>query len=237
MPLAAVRLHGPKILAILAGAVLLGAGGSKLEALLNAPLESADPARPIEVIASHWWVVTEGISAELEDRIPPEQRMTRGMSVPLGSFVVDGSKGPVTLVVDYGAIVNALTGADGSVRVGIECVNQPLQCAVPANKTVLMFHADLMAKRMVELKDDTAQFAIGRESHSYRFPPDETVRVDLELGTPHRLDPLLIKAWLIYGENEADVVPGQRSKANAIRWVIGGGIVVLILLVRRLTRR
>jgi hypothetical protein len=78
---------------------------------------------------------------------------------------------------------------------------------------------------------------MGRESHSYRFPPGETVRVDLGLAKTHDLEPLLVKAWLIYGENSRDVVPGQTSKTNAIRWVIGIGAIVIVLVWRRLLSR
>ena len=236
-PFATVRRRVLQMLAILAGGALLAAGGSKLEALLNSPLRSADAAKPIEVIADGWWVVADGIASEIRSQIPPDRQILKGGSVKLQSFTVDGSKGPVTLVVDYGATTQALTGADGSVRIGVECFNQPMQCAMPANKSVLVFHADLLSKMLVELHDSTAQFAIGRESHTYNLPADETVSFDLTLGTPHNLEPVLLKAWLIYGENAADVVPGQRSKASAIRWAIGGGIVVLVLLIRRLVRR
>ena len=227
-------------LAALAGAALaLGAYSppTTLKEVLDAPLQSADPAHPIEVLAAGWWVSTDHTSKEFTEAIDPERRITRERNVGLGSFEVDGSKGPVTLVVDYGAQMQSLTGAFGAIQIGIECMNQPMQCAVPANKTVMVFHADLMSKVPVKLSDHSALFAMGRESHSYRFPPGETVRVDLGLGKTDDLEPLLVKAWLIYGENAHDVVPGQTSKSDAITWVIVIGIAVIFLVWRRLVRR
>ena len=226
-------------LAILAcAAMLLGATPTTtLKDVLEAPLQSADPAHPIEVLAAGWWVSTDHTSKEFAGAIDPERRITRDRSVVLGSFEVDGSKGPVTLVVDYGAQMKSLTGAFGAIQIGIECMNQPMKCAIPADKTVLMFHADLMSKVPVKLSDGSALFAIGRESHTYRFPPGESVRVDLGLGKSDDLEPLLVKAWLIYGENSRDVVPGQTSKTNAIRWVVAIGAIVIVLMWRRLLRR
>jgi hypothetical protein len=225
------------LLASFAAETAVGATRSELEAVINAPLLSADPTKPIEIIAANWWVITDGVSEDLKGRIDPGHQGKTGDSLAVGSFVVDGSKGPVTLVVDYAASVKALTGSDGSVRIGIECLNQPMKCGIPGNKSVLMYHADLMSRMLIPLKDSAAAFAIGRDSYSYRLPADETVRVDVTVGTPHRLDPLFLKAWLIYGENAADVVPGQTSQSSAIKWWIGGGIVVLILLMRRLVGR
>lgn len=226
-------------LAVLGGALmLLGAKApTTLKEVLDAPLQSADPARPIEVLAAGWWVSTDHTSKDFTEAIDPERRITGDRSVVLGSFEVDATKGPVTLVVDYGARMKSLTGAFGAIRIGIECMNQPMQCAIPADKTVLVFHADLMSKVPVKLSDGSALFAIGRESHSYRFPGGESVRVDLSLGKTDDLEPLLVKAWLIYGENTRDVVPGQTSKSDAIGWVLGLGAVVLVLLMRRLLRR
>jgi hypothetical protein len=225
------------LFASFAAATAVGATRSELEAVINAPLLSADPAKPIEIIAANWWVITDGVSEDLKGRIDPEHQGKTGDSLPVGSFVVDGDKGPVTLVVDYAASVKALTGSDGSVRIGIECMNQPMKCGIPGNKSVLMYHADLMSRMLIPLKDSAAAFAIGRDAYSYRLPADETVRVDVTVGKPHNLDPLFLKAWLIYGENAADVVPGQTSQSSAIKWWIGGGIGVLILLMRRLVGR
>lgn len=227
-----------RLAALASAALLLGASSpTSLQEVLEAPLQSADPAHPIEVIAAGWWIATDHTSKEFTEAIDPDRRIARDRSVPLGSFEVAGDKGPVTLVVDYGAQMKSLTGAFGAIQIGIECMNQPMQCAIPADKTVLVFHADLMAKVPVKLADGSAIFAIGRESHHYRFPPGESVRVDLALGKTDDLEPLLVKAWLIYGENSRDVVPGQTSKASAIRWVLIGGAVVLVLLMRRLLRR
>lgn len=225
------------VLACLSAATALGATREELEAVINAPLLSADPAKPIQIIAANWWVVTDGLSDDFKGLIEPDHQVKLGDSVVVGSFVVDGSKGPVTLVVDYAASVKALTGSDGSVRIGIECMGQPLKCAIPANKSVLMYHADLMSRLLIKLKDSAAALAIGRNAFSYRLPADEGVRVDISLGTPHKLDPLFVKAWLIYGENAADVVPGQASQSNAIKLWVGAGIVGLFLLWRRLVRR
>lgn len=228
-----------RLAAVAASALLLGAYSppTTLKEVLEAPLQSADPAHPIEVVASGWWVATDHTSKEFSEAIDADKRITRDRGVVLGSFQVDGSKGPVTLVVDYGAQMQSLTGAFGAIQIGVECMNQPMQCAIPADKTVMVFHADLMAKVPVKVSDGNAIFAIGRESHRYRFPKDETVRVDLSLGKTDDLEPLLVKAWLIYGENARDVVPGQTSKSTAIRWVLVGGAVVIVLLMRRLLRR
>ena len=222
---------------MLAGASMLAAAASPLDGVINAPLLSANKERPVEIIASRWWVVTDGASATITSAIDPDRQFTQDKRVDLGTFTVDGDKGPVSLVVDYGAMVESFSGARGSVRISIECLERPLECAIPVNKTVLMFHADLMAKVPIELSDSRQTFAIGRESQTYRLPAGEPVRVELELGSPHDLSPLLVKAWLIYGENATDVVPGQTSRSKAMWIMVTVGAVALVLLLRRLLRR
>jgi hypothetical protein len=230
-------------LALLAALVVLptpataAASKATLSAVLDAPLRSQDPAAPIEVIAANWWVVTDKTSAEMTASIDPKRQMRSGTTVDVGTFTVDAAKGPVSLVVDYGAALKSMTGGTGGVRIGIECSDKPLACAIPINKTVLVFHGDLMAKLPIEVRGDIVPLVVGRDAHAYNLPAGETVRVQIELGQATDLEPVLVKAWLIYGKNAVDVVPGQTSKSTAIWLWVAGGALVLVALLWRLNRR
>jgi hypothetical protein len=208
-----------------------------LEAVLNAPLSSKDAAKPIEVIAFQWWVATDGTTPAFRQNIDPARQIGAGKSVTVGSFQVDEKKGPVSLVVDVGAAPRSTSGATSAVRIGIECMNRPMACAIPAQKTVLVFRSEMMSSVPVTVGDRVLPLLVGRDAHSYRLPAGETVRVQVELGTQKDLDPLLLKAWLIYGQNAAEVVPGQTSKSTVVWWIVGIGALALVLLWRRLLRR
>lgn len=220
--------------AALTGTAIAAPLSPSLDSVVNAPLLSDDPAKPIEVIAARWWLVTDKASAEMKASLEPDHQMQSGSSVELGTFTVDESKGPVSLVVDYGALQQTFSGGTGGIQIGIECLDRPMLCAVPMDKTVLVFNGNLLAKVPLELDGTAVPFVVGRESHVYRLPAGEPVRIDLELGTATELEPLLIKAWLIYGSNAADVVPGQTSMSNFIWLLIGGGLIALVLIWRRL---
>jgi hypothetical protein len=213
------------------------ASRASLDAVLNAPLRSENPAAPVEVIAANWWIVTDKASADLTSAIDPKHRLRSGDMVDVGTFTVDAAKGPVSLVVDYGAVVRSKTGGTGGMRISIECFNKPMECATPVSKLFLMFHGGLMAELPVEVRGEAVPLVVGRDAQVYRFPADDQVRVQVQLGEANGLEPMLVKAWLIYGKNAADVVPGQTSKATAIWLWVAGGALVLVGLLWRLHRR
>jgi hypothetical protein len=231
------RLVATLLLASTASSVLAAPSNSALETIALAPLLSKDPAKPLEVIAFDWWVATDRVSPALREKIDARQQIQAGKAVTVGSFTVDDKKGPVSLVVDFGAVPKSRTGATGTVRISIECMGNPMACAIPLPKTLLLFRSELMSSVPVDVGGQAVPLLIGRDSHSYRLPAGETVRVQLELGTQNELEPVLLKGWLIYGQNEAEVVPGQTSKSTFIWLLVGIGVLVLVLVWWRLARR
>lgn len=227
-------------------AVALALGGAalavepvpeRLHAMLNAPLGSADPSRPVDIIASGVWVFSERASAETQARIDPRQKLRVNAPFELGSFKVDGSKGPVTLVVDFGALRAGMTGGQGTVGIGIECVERPGGCAVPLGKTMLIFSGDRMGRVALRDGQGSLPLLMGRGAHRYEFQNGEQVRVQLEVKPARDFEPLLVKAWLIYGTHAVEVVPGQTSRKSTVITILAAGAALLAVLMWRLMRR
>ena len=208
-----------------------------LDALLNTPLVSNDPTKPIQVIAQNWWAVTDKVSPEMAKRIEGRRQLKVGMDVPIATFTFDAAKGPVTVVVDYAGLPKAWGTARGRVSLSLECMDKPMACAQPVTALVMGFQGSLMPQVPIKVGDAKFLIAVGREAKTYRLPPGETVRINLKLEAQQDMEPLMLKAAVIYGENAAETVMGQTAKRTAIGWWIGAGVLLLGFALYRLNRR
>ncbi len=206
----------------------LAAAAQTSDAML-APLLSKDPERPMQVR-------TERVYSAAQIQIQPREvtgtpkdlpRTSRDLKV--ASFVHRGGSGPVTLVIDYAAfLVNPSIAGEGTVSIGIECPETPNGCSYPITTSVLPFQTAFMAKQEVETPRGQRTIVVGRDSHSYTLPADAKVDLRIALMEPVNLEPLELKARLIYGEYDRRALPGQTTKIAALWFVIGGAIVFLL---------
>lgn len=194
-----------------------------------ASLLSKDPKKPIVVLRDRVW-------SEDAIRIQPREVTGTPKDLPrssrhlkLGSFKHDAGKGPVTLVIDYaGYLINPSNDAEATVSIGIECPETPNGCSYPIDKSALPFRTAFMAKQEVTTATGKRAVVVGRESHSYLLPPNATVEVRVSLLEPKNLEPLELKARLIYGEYDRRGLPGQPTKSGLLWKIIGGAIAVML---------
>lgn len=195
-----------------------------------APLPNKDPKRPVFVLADKVWPEEEIRILPRELTGTPGHLPRSSHRLPLGSFRYDGADGPVTLVVDYaGYLVDPSRNADAAVKIGIECPRSAQGCAYPLTKSVLPFQAAFMARQEVSTAAGKRTVVVGRESHSYVFAPDSLVQMDLTLLEPSNLQPLELKARVIFGEYDRRALPGQTTRQQLV-WRIGAAALGVLAL-------
>ena len=184
---------------------------------LPMPLESKDPAKPLEVLADTTWTGPD-ILAQAKDYSRLE----------VGHFNYDASKGPVTLLVDYAAM-RPSGDAEGEalIDVGIECPEARDPCAIPIALGVIGIRTTYMGESVVNVGSAPQAAWIGREGHAYSFPDKTHVEVRLALQDRKNLDPKAIRARLFYGDYDRSALPGQRTRFGSVLKI---AIVVSVLL-------
>lgn len=198
------------------------------EAML-APLLSKDPAQPFVLRAEKMWSADEIQIQPREVTGTPKDLPRSSRELKVASFIHKAGSGPVTLVIDYaGFLINPSGAAEGAVSIAIECPETRDGCSYPINKSVLPFQSAFMAKQEVETPSGKRTVVVGRDAHSYTLPPDARVDVRVALMEPTNLEPLGLKARLIYGEYDRRALPGQTTKI-AMLWIVIGGAIVLLL--------
>lgn len=173
---------------------------------LPMPLESRDPATPLEILADNTWTGPE-IQAQAKDFSRLEA----------GSFTYDASKGPVTLLVDYAATrPGEDVEGDALIDVGIECPEAREPCGIPITQSVIGIRTAYMGESVVNVGSAPQAAWVGREGHAYRFPDKTYVEVRLALQDRRHLDPKAIRARVFYGEYNRDALPGQATKVGTV---------------------
>ncbi len=196
---------------------------------MQAPLLSKDPDRPIVVLADRAW-------SESQIRIQPREVTGTPRDLPRSSrrlkvttFEHFSGRGPATLVVDFAAyLIDPSKSADGTVSVEIECPVAPDGCTYPIGKSILLFQDRFMARQEVQVDAGKRTLVVGRESHSYTLPSTPEVEVRVLLLEPVNLEPLELKARVIYGEYDQRALPGQTTKSNLFWTGIGVAIAFLL---------
>jgi len=181
-------------------------------------LESKDPAKPLEVIDDKTWVGSE---------------MQKGRdswgNLALAPFTNDTSKGPVTLVVDYAATRPDHEDGEALIGISVECPEAGTPCSIPINQSVIGIRTAFMGESAIKMAGTPQAVWVARESHTYSFPPDTLVSVALELNDPpSHLEPLAIRARLIYGDYDRSALPGQETRIGIFGKI---GIAVLLMLI------
>ena len=173
---------------------------------LPMPLESKDPAKPLEVLADRTWTGTE-IQAQAKDFSRFE----------VGHFTYDAGKGPVTLLIDYAA---ARPGKDvegeALIDVGIECPEARDPCAIPITLGVIGIRTGYMGESVIKVGNAPEAAWVGRESHDYTFPDKTYVEVRLALQDRSNLEPKAIRARVFYGDYSREALPGQKTRAGLV---------------------
>jgi hypothetical protein len=173
---------------------------------LPMPLESKDPARPLEILADTTWTGPE-IQAQAKDFSRLEA----------GHFTYDARKGPVTLLIDYAA-----TRPDGDaegealIDVGIECPEARDPCAIPITLGVIGIRTAYMGESVVNVGSAPQAAWVGREGHAYGFPDKTYVEVRLALQDRKNLDPKAIRARMFYGDHDRSALPGQKTRFGTV---------------------
>jgi len=219
-----------RILALYLGlaACALDASAQSSDAM-RAPLLSKDPAQPITLRAERIWSVEAIRIQPREVTGTPKDLPKSSRDLNVASFMHRSGSGPVTLVIDYAAfLVNPSSSGEGAVSISIECPETPNGCSYPITKSVLPFQTAFMAKQEVEMPTGKRTIVVGRDSHAYTLPPDAKVDVRVSLMEPTNLEPLELKARLIYGEYDRRALPGQTTKIATL-WIVIGGAIVLLL--------
>ncbi|MEQ1512515.1 MAG: hypothetical protein ABL934_07535 [Lysobacteraceae bacterium] len=184
---------------------------------LPMPLESKDPAKPLEILADTTWTGAE-IQAQAKDFSRLEA----------GHFNYDASKGPVTLLIDYAA-TRPSGDAEGEalIDVGIECPEARDPCAIPITLGVIGIRTAYMGESVVNVGSAPQAAWVGREGHAYSFPDRTYVEVRLALQDRKHLDPEAIRARLFYGDYDRSALPGQKTRSGSVLKI---AIVVSVLL-------
>ncbi len=181
-------------------------------------LESKDPEKPLEIIDDKTWMGAEML----------EKRNSWG-DLQLKPFTNDASKGPFTLVVDYAA--TRPDGEDGEalIEIGIECPESGTPCEIPIQQSVMGIRSAFMGESAIKLAGNPQAVWVARESHTYYLPTDTVVSVSLSLNQPpENLQPLAIRARLVYGDHSRAALPGQETRVGIVGKI---GITVLLLLI------
>jgi len=182
-------------------------------------LESKDPAKPLEIISDKTWVGSE----------MSNQRDSWG-SLALDPFTYDKTKGPFTLVVDYAAVRPEGEDGEAIINIGIECPEAGDPCKIPINQSVIGIRSAFMGESAIKISGRPQAVWVARESHTYYdLPTDNLVSVSLSLDQPPKnLEPLAIRARLIYGDYDRTALPGQQTRIGIFGKI---GIAVFLMLI------
>lgn len=158
-------------------------------------LRSTDPSQPLTMLGSTSWLGTDASNARRPDRDETRRRLD------VAHFVVDGKRGPATLVVDLAAFGKDTGQGRARVEIAVECVNDPMKCPIPIAKTVMGFQAGAMRSIVRDGAQGKETFFYGRHSHGYQLPAGEAVSIRVNIEDWRDLEPVGLKAWVFYGEN------------------------------------
>ena len=180
-------------------------------------LESKDPEKPLEVIDDKDWIGSE---------------MTKGRDswgeLVLAPFTNDSSKGPVTLVVDYAATRPDQKDGEALIEISVECPESGTPCSIPITQSVMGIRTAFMGESAIKIDGAPQAIWVARQSHTYSFPPDTLVSVSLSPDkAPSHLEPVAIRARLIYGDYSREALPGQETRVGIFGKI---SIAVLLLL-------
>ncbi len=182
-------------------------------------LESEDPAKPLEIVLDKTWTGKD---------IQKQAQKGEWSNLVLGSFEIDATKGPVTLLIDYAAARPNSEDGEAIIDIGIECMLEDSGdgCPIPIADSVIGIRTALMGESVVKLNGVPEAVWVGRESHSYLLPKG-TAAVSLTLGSRENLEPKAIRARVFYGIHDNSSLPGQASRSGIFLKI---GVAILLLL-------
>jgi len=181
-------------------------------------LESDDPAKPLEIIDDHTW---SGKDIEGQGGI--------GTSLTLKPFKYDETKGPVRLVLDYAATRPGNEVGDALIDIAIECPEASEPCQIPIAQTVMGVSTEFMGESAIKLDGAPQSVWISRLSHSYTFPHETLVSIQLALLERNNLDPKAIRVRLIYGDYDRSALPGQETRTGLFLKIAAAILLLLIV--------
>ncbi|MEP7327648.1 MAG: hypothetical protein ABI777_00450 [Betaproteobacteria bacterium] len=194
-----------------------------------APLLSKDPAQPFVLQADRIWSADEIAIQPRAVTGTPKDLPRSSRELKIASFMHKGERGPVTLAIDYTAyLIDPSSAGEGTLNIGIECPETPNGCSYPISKSVLLFQSAFMARQEVPASTGKRTIVVGRESHAYTLPSNALVDVRVALLESMNLEPLQVKARLIYGDYDRRALPGQATRIETLWYLIGGAIVLLL---------
>lgn len=222
----------PLVRRLVLGAALsacaLGAQAQR-SAAMDTLLLSEDLSRPIVLLSER---VARGADIQVLPHAAtgtPKDLPRRSQPVLLKPFTHDAAQGPVTLVVDYaGTLSRPSDDAEAIVEVGIECPEASTPCSYPIAQSVLGFRSAFMAKEEVITATGPRTVAVGREAHTYTLPPGVKVEMRLTLLEPKNIEPLELKARLLYGKHDRRALPGQTTRGGLLWKVLGSGLLLAV---------
>ena len=113
-------------------------------------LESEDPAKPLEIVLDKTWTGKD---------IQKQAQKGEWSNLVLGSFEIDATKGPVTLLIDYAAARPNSEDGEAIIDIGIECMLEDSGdgCPIPIADSVIGIRTALMGESVVKLNGAPAQ--------------------------------------------------------------------------------
>lgn len=181
-------------------------------------LESDDPAKPLEIIDDRTWTGKD-----------IEGQRSVGTSLTLKPFTYDATKGPVRLVFDYAATRTSSDVGDALINIAIECPEANEPCQIPIAQTVLGVSSEFMGESAIKLDGAPQSVWIARLSHTYTFPPDTLVSIQLSLLERKNLEPKAIRVRLIYGDYDRTALPGQQTRTGLFLKIAAAILLLLMV--------
>ena len=132
-------------------------------------------------------------------------------------------------MVDYAATRPDQEDGEALIEISVECPEADTPCSIPITQSVMGIRTAFMGESAIKINGAPQAVWVARQSHTYSFPPDTLVSVSLSPDkAPSHLDPVAIRARLIYGDYSRDALPGQETRIGIFGKI---GIAVLLLLI------
>lgn len=194
---------------LLAGLLVATSAAFAQSSALPMPLDSADPAKPIEVIDDRTWTGAD-VQAQAKD----------WSKLDLAAFTYDDRKGPAVLVVDYAAVRPNDEDGQALIDIGIECPEAPQPCTYPIQLGSMSIRTAFMGESVAMIDGQPKAVWVARQSHAYSFKPGTLVTSWLSLEGRTNVEPQAIRARWIYGNHDHAALPGQQTRVSLLLKIV-----------------
>ena len=131
-------------------------------------------------------------------------------------------------MVDYAATRPDQKDGEALIEISVECPESGTPCSIPITQSVMGIRTAFMGESAIKIDGAPQAIWVARQSHTYSFPPDTLVSVSLSPDkAPSHLEPVAIRARLIYGDYSREALPGQETRVGIFGKI---SIAVLLLL-------